>query len=890
MSLLGLSGEFVGLGEAPRRVDGRDHLDLGEAAAGWAVAEGMVNVFAAPRRAGGGAGRRIYLGTVAPGGFIPSMSAQLAGTGATVVAVPDGRALIVPAPGALGAPLADDVMAASSAFARVMLPPDARMAGISADDALLALAMRVGALVADDGQSVAEAVTQRSGQPDASRRAFRQMLGATFAGRDEVLNVSPALPVMLRACRHVAVAAGVPLTAIPRRIPDDRLTPAPEAFAGAARIGCRRARLPDRWWLADRGPMLAFRDGTTPVALVPGRWRGYRAFTYQPGSQPRPVPVDAALAAAIDPEVVLFEAPLPADATGIGSLFAFLLRGCAPDLLAAGAIAACASLLNLAVPFATGLLVSRVIPSGDASTLAYLGLVLASTIAATATFELVSGFLLLRVEGRITIRGASAVLLRTLRLPLDFFQRHSVGELAERMGALEELERRVSGSMVSAVVGGVFSLTYLVLMFAIDPLAGSVSLAAFLVIFGITALVARRQGRWATDAAERSGRLGGFALQLIAGVERLRTTCSEEVALVQWLQRYRPERRAMYLAALAGGWLRVMGVSVPFAAAALLWWRFSHAPGTEEVRVASFMAFNAAFGAALAGITALGYAIGDFSEAAPLLGRLRPILECAPEATDRAEPAGPLSGAIALQSVRFAYPGSPGEVLRGVSFEVVPGDFVAVVGASGSGKSTLVQLLLGLRKPTAGKVLFDGQDLSKLEPVSVRRQIGVVGQHSKVLPGSIMENIVGSSLIGPEAAWAAADAAGLGDDIRAMPMQMHTFVNEQTLSGGQLQKLLIARALATNPRILVFDEATSALDEVSQGHVSRNLESLAVTRVVIAHRLSTVRRADRILVLSRGEVVQSGTFDEMVAAEGPFRELVRRQLLEVPVPAAEDAP
>jgi ABC-type bacteriocin/lantibiotic exporter with double-glycine peptidase domain len=205
-----------------------------------------------------------------------------------------------------------------------------------------------------------------------------------------------------------------------------------------------------------------------------------------------------------------------------------------------------------------------------------------------------------------------------------------------------------------------------------------------------------------------------------------------------------------------------------------------------------------------------------------------------------------------------------------------------VVGASGSGKSTLVQLLLGLRRPTAGKVLYDGQDLSKLEPVSVRRQVGVVGQHSKVLPGSIMENIVGASLVGPEDAWAAAESAGLADDIRAMPMQMHTFVSEQTLSGGQLQKLMIARALATNPRILVFDEATSALDEVSQGHVSRNLESLAVTRIVIAHRLSTVRRADRILVLERGEVVQSGTFDELVAAEGPFRELVRRQLLEAP--------
>lgn len=890
MKLPGLARDFVEQGGRQHTVDGRDHLDLGTAAAGWAVAHGMVNVFAAPVRTDGSAGRRIYLGTVAPGGFIPTLAPQLAGTGATAIAVPDGRATVVPAPETLSDAVAEEVEAASRAFARVMLPPDARASDAAATDALLSLAFRIGALVADDGHAVADAVTHRAGQPEAGRRAFRQMLGAIFAGRDEVLNVSPSLPVMLRACRHVAVAAGVPLAVIPRRIPDDPLTPLPEAFAVAARIGCRRARLSNRWWTADRGPMLAFREGSVPVALVPGRWRGYRAFVYEPGVQPRPVPVDAAFAESLDPDVVLFEAPLPGEAATIGSLFAFLMRGCAPDLLTAAAIAAGASLLNLAVPFATGLLVSRVIPSGDSATLAYLGLVLGSTIVATALFELVSSFLLLRVEGRITMRGASAILLRTLKLPLEFFQRHPVGELSERIGALEELERRVTGSMVSAVVGGIFSLTYLVLMVAIDPLAGAVSLAAFLTIFAVTALVARRQGRWAADAAERSGRLGGFALQLISGVERIRTTCTEEPALVQWLQRYRPERRAMYLAALAGGWLRVVGVTVPFVAAALLWWRFAHVPGTEEVRVASFMAFNAAFGAALAGITALGYAIGDFSEAAPLLGRLRPILEAAPEASDRAESAGPLTGAIALQAVRFAYPGSPGEVLRGVSFEAIPGDFVAVVGASGSGKSTLVQLILGLRRPTAGKVLYDGQDLAKLDPVSVRRQVGVVGQHSKVLPGSIMENIVGASLVGPEDAWAAAESAGLADDIRAMPMQMHTFVSEQTLSGGQLQKLMIARALATNPRILVFDEATSALDEVSQGHVSRNLESLAVTRIVIAHRLSTVRHANRILVLSRGEIVQSGTFDELVASEGPFRELVRRQLLEAPAAGGGGTP
>ena len=480
------------------------------------------------------------------------------------------------------------------------------------------------------------------------------------------------------------------------------------------------------------------------------------------------------------------------------------------------------------------------------------------------------------------MRGASAILLRALRLPLGTLQRFSIGDLTERLGVVEDLQRRLTGSMVSAIVGGAFSVTYLALMVAVEPLAGMASLAGFLVVFLVTAIIARRQGRHATDAAERGGRLGGFALQLVSGIERIRTTCTEENALVQWVQRYRPERRSMYLAGLNAARVHVLATTLPFLGAALLWWRFVGIPGGREVQVASFMVFSAAFASALTGVIAFGFALGDIFEAAPLLARVRPILDAEPEASDSAEPALPISGAISVQGLRFAYPGTAGEVLRGVSFEASPGDLVAIVGPSGSGKSTLAQLLLGIRKPTAGKVLYDGQDLSKLEPGSVRRQIGVVGQHARIMPGSIHENIVGTSLLTAEDAWAAAEAAGLAEDIRAMPMQMHTFGNEQTRSGGQSQKLMIARALAGNPRILLFDEATSALDEVSQAHVSAALGERAVTRVVIAHRLSTVRHADRIHVLEHGEVVESGTYDELLAKDGRFRELVRRQLLEDP--------
>jgi NHLM bacteriocin system ABC transporter ATP-binding protein len=873
-----ICASFAAAGEPTSRVDGRDHLDLGRATRGWAVASGTLNVFAAPRRADGSVGRRTHLGTVASGGFLPGLKDALNGAPVTLVAVPDGSAAVVrePVSGIDGGDVAD----ARSAFARVMLPFVARADADAQEDPVASLVACALDAVARDEESFARAAGRRAGRPESSRAGFVEMLAGIFPGRDEVLSVSAALPPILRACRHVAVASGVPLQSIPRHVTEDPLLPPPEAFAHAARIGCRRATCRERWWTRDCGPMLRMRADGTPVALVPGRWGGYRAFAYEPGQQPRPARVDAALAASLEGDAILFEAPMPEGVRTLGGMFAFLLRGCGHELALAAAVAGAASVLNLAVPYATGLLVSRVIPGGDGASLVHLGMLLGSTLVAVACFELVTQLLLLRVEARLALRGSGAIVLRALSLPLSFFRRQSVGELADRLGVADDLQRRITGSMVAAVVGGVFSLSYLALMLAVDARAGAVSAAAFVLVLGITALVARRQSRHAADAAERNGRLGGFALQLIGGVERIRTTGTEEQALVQWLQRYRPGRRAMFLASMCAARLHVLGSAIPFVAAALLWWRFASMDAGKEAQLAAFMTFNAALGAALGGVTSLGYALGELAEAVPLLDRLRPVLEEAPEARAGAEPAGRLTGAIEVRDVRFAHPGSAGEVLRGISLSAAPGDFVAIVGASGSGKSTLAQVILGLQTPTSGKVLFDGQDVSRLDPVSLRRQMGVVTQHPRIIPGSIHENIVGAALLGPEDAWEAAEAAGLADDIRAMPMQMHTFVNEQTLSGGQLQKLLIARALVTRPRILVLDEATSALDEVSQAHVSRSLAQRAVTRIVIAHRLSTVRDADRIHVLSDGEVVQSGRFEELAAAEGHFRELVRRQLVE----------
>jgi ABC-type bacteriocin/lantibiotic exporter with double-glycine peptidase domain len=241
---------------------------------------------------------------------------------------------------------------------------------------------------------------------------------------------------------------------------------------------------------------------------------------------------------------------------------------------------------------------------------------------------------------------------------------------------------------------------------------------------------------------------------------------------------------------------------------------------------------------------------------------------------------GELAGSIEINHVNFRYQQDLPMVLRDVSLSVKPGQFAAFVGPSGSGKSTLLRLLLGFEKPESGAIYFDGQDLLGLDIEAVRRQMGVVIQNARLVSGSILNNIVGSAPLTMEDAWEAARQAGLDQDIRELPMGMHTLVSEggANLSGGQRQRLLIARAMVKKPGIFLFDEATSALDNITQSTVSRSLEALQATRIVVAHRLSTIINADSIFVFEKGTVVQRGTYEELSNEEGLFRKLVQRQL------------
>jgi ABC-type bacteriocin/lantibiotic exporter with double-glycine peptidase domain len=327
--------------------------------------------------------------------------------------------------------------------------------------------------------------------------------------------------------------------------------------------------------------------------------------------------------------------------------------------------------------------------------------------------------------------------------------------------------------------------------------------------------------------------------------------------------------------------ITVVNAVLPTVASMGLFWcaMLAFQDGGSRLTTGTFLAFHAAFGMLTAGATSLSNTVVDLLEVGPLWERAKPILAATPEVDTTKVNPGRLSGKLVLDQVTFRYQEHGPVVLDKVSLHAEPGEFIALVGPSGSGKSTILRMLLGFDTPESGAVYYDDQELSRLDITAVRRQLGTVLQQSRIIAATIFDNIAGGGLLTPEAAWEAVRAAGLAEDIAAMPMGLHTWVSEgcSTLSGGQRQRLLIARALARQPAMILFDEATSALDNRTQAVVTASLARLQVTRLVIAHRLSTIRHADRIYVLQQGRVVQQGRFAELTRHGGLFAQLIARQ-------------
>jgi NHLM bacteriocin system ABC transporter ATP-binding protein len=637
--------------------------------------------------------------------------------------------------------------------------------------------------------------------------------------------------------------------------------------------------LEDDWFTHDFGPLLAFmREDGRAVALIP---RSKRTYQLADPVKDQIIPVTPDVAGQLEPQGRMFYRPLPPGKVTGRILLRHALRGLYGEIGVVFFVSLLAAVLSLLVPLMTELIFNEIIPVGERSQLLQIGAGLILAALVTVLFRLTGAFALLRIEGKSNLAAQTAVWDRLLRLPAGFFQHYTAGDLANRVDSINAIRHALSTTVVNYLLGAVFSAVNLALIFYYSWKLALLALLLALVAAIVDVTVAWLQLGYHRRSLNLGGAITGRIFQLLTGISKWKAVAGEERALDQWsglfLEKKAVDKSAGLIRTFSGafsGAFPVVTTLVNFG------FYFYFLQGT--MNVGSFLGYNAAFTQLLAALLAATSSTVTLVNIIPLFGRVAPILGATIEQPGvRADP-GLLTGRVEMRNLSFRYGPANPTVLQDLSFEVNPGDFVAIVGGSGAGKSTIVRLLLGFEEPSAGAVLYDGKELRNLDLTAVRSQLGIVLQNHHVLAGDIFHNIVGTHPRTLADAWEAAELAGIKSEIEMLPMGMQTYIAEggSTFSGGQLQRILIARALVNRPPILIFDEATSALDNVSQSLVSENIAAMHITRIVIAQRLSTIRNADRILVLEEGRIVQTGTFDELMEdKDGAFHALAARQLL-----------
>ena len=648
----------------------------------------------------------------------------------------------------------------------------------------------------------------------------------------------------------------------------------------ASGVRARQVRLSEesRWWTRDCGAMLAFRKGTgTPVALLPGGLGNYREMDPVADRERRITVVNARL---LEPRAWLFYAPLPVGSASLRDLSRLARPGLAAGAARSAAAGFLAGLATLLPAVALGLVVDRAIPAQDAGLLHTACLALAAFGLIAALLHVLQGTALMGIEGRATSRIEAAFWDRLLRLPPSFLERYTAGELAMRGITFQSLRDAVQGAVANTVLSVVFLSPALILIVVYDAVLGGVATAFGLLSVMLTISIGLRLAVPRGRVLQAVHYLAGRLFEIINGIAELRVAGAEGSAFGVWARKYRDQKHAELQLGRIEQHLHGFRAALPFLTGAVLLLA-AVLPGREPPAAGSFLAAVAAFMVFQTAVGRLGDSFGAIAAIVPSLRQVQPFLAEPPETSAGGEPVESLGGEVVLDRVSFRYDSDGPLILDDVSIRANPGEFVAIAGRSGAGKSTLLRLALGLDQPTAGAVYYDGRDLSRLNVKQLRRMIGAVPQDVQLHPENIWDNIAGDhDAATMEDAWRAARLASVDREIRAMPMRMLTSVGSSAdvTSGGESQRINIAHALIRNPRILLLDEATNWLDNENQAKVMANLAQLSSTRIVIAHRPSTLRHADRIYVLEAGRVVQEGSFAKLVESEGVFRDLVRRQV------------
>ena len=633
------------------------------------------------------------------------------------------------------------------------------------------------------------------------------------------------------------------------------------------------------WYRDAYGPMLSRTADGTPVALIPSPVRGY---TYRDPATGSTVKINAKTEKNIADRGIILYKPLPQKKLNLADLLKYL-KSCITlaDSAMLNAATLSMTLVGLLMPRVTKALTGPVRESGSMKALAGVAICMICVALSTQLMTCVRGLVAKRFDTKTTMGLQSALMIRLLSLPAGFFRQYSPGELKSRVMSLSSMFAVLLGLVMTTGISSISSLLYVTQIFKYAKALVIPSLAVILITVAFSTATTLIQVRINRKQMELAAKESGMSYAMISGVQKIKLVGAEKRVFARWLNLYSKEAELLYDPPTFIKINSVITTGITLASNILLYY-LSVKSGVGQ---SSYFAFMSAYGMVMGSFVELSSIALSAAQIRPIIEMAESFLEAEPETAEGKEAVTSITGGVVMDHVSFRYSEDTPYILKDMSLKVKPGEYIAIVGKTGCGKSTLMRLLLGFEKPETGAIYYDGKDLNSLDPGTLRRKIGTVMQSSGLFQGDIYSNIV---ITDPELtlddAWEAAEKAGIADDIRRMPMGMQTVISEGQggISGGQKQRIMIARAIAPKPKLLMFDEATSALDNKTQKQVSDALDSMGCTRIVIAHRLSTIRHCDRIVVLDGGRIIEDGSYDELIAKNGFFAELVERQRLDIP--------